>query len=202
MAAAVLKTLENLNISTSRANTFNLEQIPFCCSLQASLCLMHFFLRCFLHLSLSRRAAAQTCRSFEFCTISFTRFVVFRFVFFYFFFLFCLLPIHCPQSCCGRQRSRRQQHAAVSGCTSWLIRRSSTTTTTRAKRERARERLQQQQEMERAADWRRARATEQGGWRCCCCCCGFPFFCCWLFSSKIFLFVCSSFDSYVNFHIC
>lgn len=139
MAAAV-KHWRILN-SSSRTNTFNLKQIllllflllqlffPFFLSLfefvslALSVCVSVCLFVC-LPISLCTLSAAscichcqrgreglQTRRSFEFCTISFTRFVVFSFRLLLL--LLYLLPIHCPQSCCGRRRSRRQQRCPV-----------------------------------------------------------------------------------------
>lgn len=139
MAAAV-KHLRILN-SSSRTKflTFNLEQIPFVVLVVAAIFpLLSHYLSLFLCPCLcvclfvclpiclcTLSAASCICHcqrgkrsSKHVAALNFAQFLLhvllfFRFVDFLLLLLLYLLPIHCPQSCCGRRRSRRQQRCSV-----------------------------------------------------------------------------------------
>lgn len=208
MAAAVLKTLENLNISTSRTNTFNLEQIPFCCSLQASLSLSvslsHalFFCAasCICHChgeQQPKHVAALNFAQFLLHVLLF--FVSFFSTFFSFLFASHALPSivlrspaqSTPAARCSvrlhKLTHKKEQHHHHDQSKERASERALTTAARNGESRRLKE-SKSKERLNKEGDDAAVVVV--------------VFFRCWLFSSKIFLFVCSSFDSYVNFHIC
>lgn len=202
-----------MNNSTSRTNTFNLEQIPFCCS--SSVCLP-------LCLSVLCTFSAASCichchgeQPKHVAALNFAQFLSHVLLFFvsFFFFLFashtlpsivlrsptqstpaarCSVRLHKLTHKKEQQKQQHYHHQRERERALCVYNSSKKSRESRRQKEsKSKERLNKEGAVDGVVVVAAAATS-------------FFFFFrrCWLFSSKIFLFVCSSFDSYVNFHIC